>query len=323
MKLLVKLVVLLTALLANTLAYTQTSHTWKQWVAQVRTEALSQGISASIFDTAFATIQAPNHKIQGLARSQPEHRLTYPYYLKTRADHYRIALGRKKFTENSAILRKIGQEYKVDPCFIVSFWGMESSYGSYMGTFPVIQSLATLAYDSTRQPFFRQELFIALHILQDKQVALKDFKGEWAGASGQPQFLPSSWVDYAVDYDGDGRKDIWSSKADVFASIANYMKKNGWQADQPWAIYIKLPHGFDQKLVSKTITKSVAEWSDLGVTTLDDQTLPYPTLQASIIHPDSGPVFLALPNYKMILKYNNSIYYAGAIGTMADQICNR
>jgi membrane-bound lytic murein transglycosylase B len=198
---------------------------------------------------------------------------------------------------------------------------METSYGTYMGNFPVIKALATLAYDSKRKEVFRKELFLALHILNEGHVDLAHFKGEWAGASGQPQFLPSSWVKYAVDYDGDGRKDIWESKADVFASIANYMKHNGWQTGEPWAIQVKLPSTFDMKLEGKSTVKRVSEWTALGVRTEHGEPLPYQNLQASIIQPYGGPTFLAFPNYRMILRYNNSIYYAGAIGYLADSIC--
>ena len=296
---------------------------WSSWVAQVRTEALAQGISPATFDTAFAQIHEPSRQVKGLSHSQPEHRLTYAKYLHSRVDSYRITVGRREYQKNKVLLDKIGQEYGVDPCFIVSFWGMETSYGTYMGSFPVIRSLATLAYDSSRKDFFRKELFLALHILNDGHVTLNDFKGEWAGASGQPQFLPSSWVKYAVDYDGNGHKDIWKSKPDVFASIANYMKINGWQSGEPWAILVKLPANFDRSLEGKTIIKPVSEWQAMGVRTLDGKALPDAPLNASIVQPDGGPVFLAYPNYKMILRYNNSIYYAGAIGYLADQICSR
>ncbi|KTD17837.1 lytic murein transglycosylase [Legionella jordanis] len=296
---------------------------WNSWVAEVRKEALEQGISPTVFDAAFADIHEPSRQVKGLARSQPEHRLTFNKYLHSRADNYRIVMGRKNYAKNKEILEDVGQHFGVDPCFIVSFWGMESSYGTYMGNFPVIKSLATLAYDSNRRDFFRKQLFLGLRILNEGHVPLERFKGEWAGASGQPQFLPSSWVEYAVDYDGDGRKDIWGSKTDVFASIANYMKKNGWQANQPWAIEVKLPPKFDMNLQGKSITKPVSEWNALGVRTVNGDSLPYPELTASIVQPNGGPVFLAFPNYKMILRYNNSIYYAGAIGYMADRICNR
>ncbi|WP_131782019.1 lytic murein transglycosylase [Legionella gresilensis] len=303
--------------------FVMASTNWNQWVASVRQEAINQGISAELFDEAFADIREPSRQVKSLARSQPEHRLTFSKYLNTRADSYRIAMGRKHYGKNKALLEEVGQHFGVDPCFIVAFWGMETSYGSYMGNFPVIKSLATLAYDSSRPDFFRKELFIALRIVNDGHVTLDRFKGEWAGASGQPQFLPSSWVQFAVDYDGDGRKDIWLSKPDVFASIANYMKKNGWQTGQPWGIHVKLPKGFDKNLEGKSIVKKVSEWNAMGVRTEDGQPLPYSELDASIVQPNGGPVFLAYPNYKMILRYNNSIYYAGAIGYMADKICNR
>ncbi len=296
---------------------------WRSWLSQVRSEALGQGISASVFDEAFAGVHEPSKQVKGLARSQPEHRLTYSKYLNSRVDAYRIAIGRKEYKKNMTLLTEIGDHYGVDPCFIVSFWGMETSYGSYMGNFPVIRSLATLAYDSNRPDFFRKELFLALHILNDGHVTLAQFKGEWAGASGQPQFLPSSWGKYAVDYDGDGHRDIWTSKPDVFASIANYMKLNGWKTNEPWAVYVKLPPHFNMQLEGKSITKPVSEWSSLGVRTENGQTLPHQELQASIVKPNGGPVFLAYPNYKMILHYNNSIYYAGAVGYLADKICQR
>lgn len=313
---------LLSMVLLSPLSFAN-QQSWSAWVAEVRQQALAEGISQTLFDKAFAGIEAPSSSVKSLARSQPEQRLTFSKYLHTRADNYRITMGRKHYAKNKELLENVGKEFGVDPCFIAAFWGMESSYGSYMGNFPVIKSLATLAYDSKRKDFFRKELFLALHILEGGHVDLSHFKGEWAGASGQPQFLPSSWVRYAVDYDRDGRKDIWGSKADVFASIANYMKQNGWQTGEPWAIHVKLPANFDMSLQGKTIVKPVSEWNALGVRTENGQSLPYENLKASIVQPNGGPVFLAFQNYKMILRYNNSIYYAGAIGYMADKICNR
>ena len=294
---------------------------WNNWVAGVRQEALQQGIPPTLFDEAFAGIHEPSRQIKGLMRSQPEQRLTFMKYRSTRVDDYRIAIGRREYKKNKVLLDEIGQKFGVNPCFIVSFWGMETSYGTYMGNFPVVKALATLAYDSNRKEVFRKELFLALRILNEGHVDLADFKGEWAGASGQPQFLPSSWVKYAVDYDGDGHKDIWKHKPDVFASIANYMKQNGWQAGEPWAIQVKLPAQFDMKLEGKITIKSVSDWNALGVRTEDGKPLPYQDLQASIVQPYGGPAFLAFPNYRMILRYNNSIYYAGAIGYLADKIC--
>jgi membrane-bound lytic murein transglycosylase B len=312
--------VAIVSILMQQIAFAQ-QQSWNQWVAEVRTEALAQGIPPEVFDSAFAGIREPSHAIKGLLKSQPEHRLTFMKYRSTRVDNYRIAIGRKEFKKNQALLEDIAKKYGVNPCFIVSFWGMETSYGTYMGNFPVIKALATLAYDSNRKDFFRKELFIALRILNEGHVSLADFKGEWAGASGQPQFLPSSWVRYAVDYDGDGHRDIWKSKPDVFASIANYMKQNGWQTGEPWAIQVKLPKNFDRALEGKTTIKPVSEWASLGVLTEDGKPLPNQHLNASIVEPYGGPTFMAFPNYKMILHYNNSIYYAGAVGYLADKIC--
>ncbi len=313
------------AIVASVVMLVQTAgyaaQNWNDWVAGIREEALSQGIAPRVFDSAFAGIHEPSRQIKGFMRSQPEHRLTFMKYRTTRADNYRIVIGQREYKKNKELLNKIGREYGVDPCFIVSFWGMETSYGTFMGSFPVVKSLATLAYDSNRKDFFRQELFIALKILNEGHVSLSDFKGEWAGATGQPQFLPSSWMKYAVDYDGDGHRDIWRSKPDVFASIANYMKQNGWKDGEPWAIQVKLPKNFDMALEGKTTVKSVSDWSALGVKTEDGKALPYQNLQGSIVQPFGGPTFLTFPNYKMILRYNNSIYYAGAIGYMADKIC--
>lgn len=299
------------------------TQSWSSWLADVRKEALAQGISPATLQAALADVHEPSRQVKGLARSQPEHRITYIKYRNTRVDSYRIAVGKREYKKNKALVDEIARKYGVDPYFIISFWGMETSYGTYMGNFPVIKSLATLAYDSNRRDFFRRELFIALRILNEGHVTLDRFKGEWAGASGQPQFLPSSWVKYAVDYDGDGRKDIWTSKPDVFASIANYMKINGWQAGEPWGIYVKLPAKFDKSLEGKTIVKPVSEWTALGVRTENGEPLPHPELLASIVQPNGGPVFLAYPNYKMILRYNNSIYYAGAVGYLADKIGQR
>lgn len=313
--------IVLTSMLFHPGAFAATEN-WNQWLAALKKEAIEQhGIPAPLVEKALAGMKEPNHQIKHFMRSQPEQRLTFLKYRNTRADKNRIAIGRREYKKNKQLLEEVAAKFGVNPCFIVAFWGMETSYGTYMGNFPVIKALATLAYESKRKEFFRKEFFTALRILNEGHVTLADFKGEWAGASGQSQFLPSSWVKYAVDYDGDGKKDIWKSKPDVFASIANYMKQNGWQTDEPWAIQVKLPREFDMKLEGKNNIRPVGEWSRLGVVTESGQSLPYQNLQASIIQPLGGPTFLAFPNYKMILRYNNSTYYAGAIGYIADQIC--
>ncbi len=296
---------------------------WHQWVQELRVEAVNDGISPGFFDRTFSDIHAPSRKVLHYDRTQPEKRLTFRKYLKTRAGNYRVALGKKEFKKYKPLLQRVQRDFGVDPCFIVSLWGMESSYGRFMGKFPVIKSLSTLAYDNRRAAFFRKQLLIALHILQEGHVSKSRFKGEWAGASGHPQFLPSSWKNHAVDYNGDGRRDIWTTHEDVFASIANYLKNNGWQQGQPWAIKVKLPRSFDMNQEGKKIVKSVEQWNAMGVRTFAGKSLPFQHLTASIVKPYGGPAFLAFNNYKVLLRYNNSIYYAGAVGYMADKICRR
>ena len=216
----------------------------------------------------------------------------------------------------------MSKKYGVSPCFIVSAWGLETSYGRFMGSFSVIKSLATLAYDNRRGAFFRKQLFYALHILNEGHVKLVDFKGEWAGASGQPQFLPSNWHHYAVDYNKDGRKDIWKTHSDVFASIANYLLQHGWRTGEPWATEVSTPHGLDPDLFNLKITKTVKEWRRLGVRLVNRQILN-PGMPASIVRPYGGPTYMVFNNFKVIMKWNHSIYYAGTIGYMAEQICRR
>ena len=295
---------------------------WPEFVQELRKEAIAQGIRPDVFDRAFEGITAPNKKVLTLDRTQPEKRLTYLKYRNTRADNYRIMIGRKELKKHKAILSEISRRYGVSECFITSLWGLESSYGRFMGSFPVIKSLATLAYDNRRSAFFRKQLFYALHILNGNHVQLKDFKGEWAGASGHPQFLPSSWHNYAVDYNGDGHKDIWKTLPDVFASIANYLKQNGWQTNQPWAIEVTTPPDFSKKLIGRKVTKSISEWKKLGVRAKDDE-LPGKNYEVSIIRPHGGPTYMIFNNFKVIMKWNRSIYYAGTVGYMAEKVCQR
>ena len=295
---------------------------WSAFVAELRQEALAQGIRPGVFDRAFAGINAPNKKVLHYDRTQPEQRLTFLKYRNTRASKYRIMIGHREIKKYKPILEKIGKEYGVSKCFIVSLWGLETSYGRFMGSFPVIKSLATLAYDNRRAAFFRKQLFYALHILNGNHVQLKDFKGEWAGASGHPQFLPSSWHNFAVDYNGDGRKDIWKTLPDAFASIANYLKQNGWKTGEPWAIEVTTPSGFSKKIMTRKVTKSVTEWENLGVKAKDGD-LPGKNYEASIIRPYGGPTYMIFNNFKVIMKWNRSTYYAGTVGYMAEKVCKR
>lgn len=312
----------LCAQLAGAAKQTNKPKDWHIWLGELRSEAVSQGVRPETFDRAFKGVK-PSRRVNNLSKSQPEKRLTFNKYRRTRIDNYRIVIGAKKYKKHRAQLEKIGEEYGVDPCFITSFWGIETSYGSYMGKFPVIASLATLSYDGRRADFFRKELLIALQILDNGHVDLDRYKGEWAGASGHPQFLPSSWQKFAVDYNGDGHKDIWNNLDDVYASIANYLVQNGWQPGQPWAYEVQLPANFDQTQVKSKIERPVAEWKAQGIRMADGTEITDNGLMASIVTPYGGPAFLAFKNFRVIMRYNNSTFYAGSVGYLADNICKR
>jgi len=303
-------------------AYCNRTQSWHEFVSQLRSEAIADGIRPEVFDAAFRNVEAPSRSVLRLDKTQPEKRLSFMHYRKTRIDRYRILLGRQEFRRHKATLNNISNQFGVNACFIISIWGLETSYGRYKGSFPVIQSLATLAYDPRRSDFFRNELIIALHMLNDGKVSLNEFKGEWAGASGHCQFMPSTWAKYAIDYDGKGRADIWNNLNDSFASIANYLLKNGWQRDQPWAIQVTIPSHFDEDLIGIDRTKTVGEWLRLGVQPVNSVT-PNSHLRASVIYPEGGPAYLVFDNFKTLLKWNRSNYYAAALGYLAEEICQK
>lgn len=296
---------------------------WNEWVAQLRQEAIQQGIRPQVFDDAFQGIHQPQKKVLHLDRTQPEKRITYLKYRNTRGDAYRIKLGVKYYNKNRTLLNEIGNHYGVNPCYIVSFWGLESSYGHYKGNFYVIQALATLAYDNRRSDYFRKELLYALRILNEGHIKKENFKGEWAGASGHPQFMPSNWYRFAVDYNNDGKKDIWNNYGDVFASIANFLKKNGWQSNQPWGLEVKLPYNFNSQLLSSKIIKPISEWRALGVQPATGWQFPSENLEASIIHPYGGPDMMIFKNFRVMARYNPSVFYRGTICYIADSICQK
>ena len=291
------------------------------WMVDLRSEALGKGISPATLDAAFDGV-TPIPRIIELDRKQPEGTQTFEEYMARRITAKLVEEGRLVYGENRELLKRVGKEFGVQPRFIVALWGVETRFGAYTGGFPVVAALATLAYDGRRSAYFRGELFDALTILEQGHISARDMKGSWAGAMGQSQFMPSSFLRYAVDFDGDNRRDIWTTKADVFASAANYLAKSGWRDDQTWGRKVMLPDGFDMALASLKLVKRLSEWQRLGVRRAGGGDLPKRDLEASLVLPggEGGPAYIIYGNYRTILKWNRSNYFAVSVGHLADLI---
>jgi membrane-bound lytic murein transglycosylase B len=294
------------------------------WLEGLRAEAQERGIRAETLDRAFEGV-APIPRVIELDRSQPEFTLTFQEYLDRIVPGSRVRKARARLDENRALLERVAAQFKVQPRFIVALWGIETDFGWLGGSFPVIASLATLAYDGRRSAFFRKELLDALRILDEGHITPERMKGSWAGAMGQNQFMPSSFVGYAVDFDGDGRRDIWNTKADVFASAANYLASQGWRDDRTWGRRVRLPEGFDFAAAGPKERKRLGAWQKLGVRRADGGDLPTRQLLASLVLPEGegGPAYLVYSNYETILKWNRSNFFAIAVGSLADGIAGR
>ena len=291
------------------------------WLKVLRKEAVSQGIAGSTVDLAFANFK-PLNRVLELDRRQPEFTLTFEQYLNRVVPKEIVVKCRQKRTENKKILTDIGKMYGVQPRFIVALWGIESDFGRIGGGFSVVHSLATLALDGRRGKFFRGELLRALRILDQGHITLERMRGSWAGAMGHFQFMPSSFENFAVDYDGDGKRDIWRDKKDAFASAANYLSKSGWRGDQTWGREVEPPLDLDQNFYGLKIRKTLTEWHKLGVRRVDGSALPTRNLSGSLVRVDdtNAPVFLTYGNYLTILKWNRSTYFAVAVGTLAERM---
>ena len=291
------------------------------WVAQLRQDARAAGISDVTLDAALAGV-APIPRVIELDRRQPEGRFTFEQYNQRVLSQSRIERGRELYREHRALLDRVAADYGVQPRFIVALWGIESSYGSYDGDFPVIAALATLAYDGRRASFFRGELLRALQIVERGDIAVAHMTGSWAGAMGQSQFMPSSYHAYAVDYDGDGHRDIWTSLPDVFASIANYLAKAGWNDRHTWGRRVNPPTGLNGGLVGLELAKPLPEWQALGVRRADGADLPPVALDASLLRTDDGqgPSYLVYHNFRVLMAWNRSTYFALTVGELADLI---
>lgn len=295
---------------------------FEDWRSQLRSDALAAGISAALFDRAFAGITL-DPAVVAADSSQPEFTRPVWEYLDGAVSARRIANGQAQYAQQQATLSRIEQRYGVQAEVLVAVWGMESAYGANIGSNNVIRSLATLAYEGRRAAFWREQLIAALQILQHGDIAPERLVGSWAGAMGQTQFMPTTYNQHAVDFDGDGRRDVWFSPADALASAAHYLQQSGWQLGKPWGFEVRLPQGFDYALADPEVRKSVAEWTRLGVIPAAGKLAPTLSAEsATLLLPAGhrGPAFLLLSNFRSILKYNNSSSYALAVGLLSDGI---
>lgn len=299
----------------------QSPLSFEQYVLGLQQEAQAQGIRAQTLTTAFADVHFIERAVKH-DRSQPEHKLTLDEYLPKAVPAWKIKQAKQQYQQHKVLLTRIGNEYGVAPRFIVALWGIETNFGKLTGGFPLISSLSTLAYEGRREAFFKQQLFAALQIIDEGHIRADQMIGSWAGAMGQVQFMPTSFLNYAQDGDGDGRKDLWHSQADVFASAANYLHQVGWQANQTWGRAVIPPKGLDANLIGLEQQRSLAQWQALGVRNAWGGPLPKVAMNASLIQPDDGAgrSYLIYDNYRALMHWNRSHYFALAVSTLADAI---
>ena len=308
---------------------------FQSYTAALKAEAQSRGYDQALLEAVFSSLQF-HERVVSADRSQPEVVETLDTYLPKRVSETRIRMARERYQQYQPQLEEIGKRYGVQPRFIVALWGLESSFGRIQGNYSIPSALATLAYEGRREAFFRTEFFHALDILAQGHIELDNMKGSWAGAMGQSQFMPSSFLAYAQDGDGDGKKDIWTNELDVFASIAYYLKRQGWNNSLTWGREVTLPAGFDaahaiqrgslarNEWLSRwdASARSMADWHKLGVRRLNGEALPQREISAALVLPDGpkGRAFLAYDNYKSLMHWNRSYYFVTSVGYLADLI---
>lgn len=304
-----------------------------EWLDGVRAEAASRGIRPEVTEQALADVTEPVPVVIERDRSQAEAVLSLEAYVTRQLTAERVRTGRAMVAKYKTTLNRVATTYGVPPSIVGGIWGLESNFGRFSGVRPTIAALATLAYDGRRGRYFRSELFDALRILDHGDVPVADLKGSWAGAMGQPQFMPSSYLQFAEDFDGDGRRDIWSTPDDVFASIANYLKGHGWTPGQSWGREVAIPTeaartiaasvqrraGSCQATRDMTVSLSVAEWTRLGVKTRGGGRLPKSDLPVALV---SGRTrhFLVSSNYDTLLQYNCAHSYALSVALLGDRL---
>ncbi len=299
------------------------TQSFDSWLASFRAEALNAGVSSATVSAALGGIQ-PIQKVIDLDRKQPEMKKTFAQYKEQIVNQTRIQKGRELMRQHAADLAEVERIYGVAPQYVIALWGIETNFGTNTGGFKVVPALATLAWEGRRAEFFKKELMNALKIIDAGHISAADMKGSWAGAMGQNQFMPSSFVAYAVDGNGDGRRDIWGTRADVFASTANYLRKSGWKPGERWGRRVSIPRNFPESMIGPKIRKPMDEWKRMGVTLPGGGALPSDNISASIVAPDgvTGETYIVYNNYQTIMAWNRSTYFATSVGLLADSIAN-
>jgi len=294
---------------------------FEDWLAAFRPRAIAQGISPSVLDAALGGVRY-NPDVVKRDRNQSEFTKTIWDYLDTAVSDLRIANGKAALKAQARKLNQIERKFGVEKQVVVAIWGLESAYGTFRGKTRIIGAMASLAYDARRGPFFEEQLIAALNILQDGDITLAEMTGSWAGAMGHTQFMPTSFQQFAVDFNGDGRRDIWSDDpGDALASTAAYLAAHGWVKGQPWGVEVRLPEGFDYLLANRKIIKSPAAWAKLGLRGLDGRKVPnYGAGSVLLPAGAKGPAFLIFNNFKVLEAYNTADAYVIGVGYLADRI---
>jgi len=306
-------------------AMPETELDFQIWLTGFKKHALESGISQQTLKSAFRNVHL-NHKVLESDRRQPEFTSTFFEYFNRAVSQSRVIKGTQNHKKYKALLDDVTRKYGIPSRVITSFWGMETNYGRFTGSIPIIESLATLSYDPRRSEFFSKQLLNALQIIDQGHVQPKQMKGSWAGAMGQVQFMPSNYLKYSVDGDGDGKINLWDSLPDAFHSAGNFLQQLGWKTGETWGREVSLPKNFNYALADGKTTRKLHQWAALGIKQANGSTLPKSDeLLAKLILPSDyrGPAFLVYPNFQVIKRWNNSNNYALAVGSLADRIIGK
>lgn len=292
-----------------------------QCIARYKQEGAQRGISDSVLSNNLAQVSLSTRVLE-LDRQQPEFTTTFADYLNRRVTAERVSKGRALLVQHKELLNRVAKQYGVAPAYLVAFWGLETNFGSYLGRMKVLDSLATLGCDPRRSDYFTGELMAALTILDEGAITAERMEGSWAGAMGHVQFMPSVFLRYAVDYDKDGRRDLWGSLPDAMASAANFLKGLGWEEGTRWGREVVLPKQFSYLDAGLNNRRPLSAWASLGVRNADGSPLPQAAIDAALLVPagHQGPAFLVYHNFDIIMRWNRSEFYGLAVGYMANRI---